>query len=174
MSPNDNRRDDGFKPKWRHFHPQATVWVNNPLDHDVTFNVADEFDNPHKYRMRAGKTSELPGGAVATLGVKAIIDELIQNDPKDVFSQWEDNVRRKWEDKIILRIKEAPMSAQMVQRGEVDLSVDEGAEVQAEDSEPVSVDRPAFPERTQVPVAPPINAIAESSLPTANVVINED
>lgn len=179
MNPNQPKRDDGFQPKWRHFHPQATVWVHNPLDHDVVFNVADEFNNPYQYRMRAGKTSELPGGAVATLGVKALVDELIQGDPKDVYSQWESAVRAKWEDKVILRVKEAPASAQPVNRGEVDLTTSSDPDEDEADSEQVQADAPAFPSRTQeptapLPVTPPITSIADSSLPTSNVVINEN
>lgn len=181
MNPNQPKRDDGFQPKWRHFHPQATVWVHNPLDHDVVFNVADEFNNPYQYRMRAGKTSELPGGAVATLGVKALVDELIQNDPKDVYSQWESAVRAKWEEKVILRVKEAPASAQPVNRGEVDLTTSVDPDDDGDDNtEQVQADAPAFPSRTQEPVAPlpavapPIASIADSSLPASNVVINEN
>ena len=183
MNPSQPSRNDGFQPKWRHFHPQATVWVHNPFDHDITFNVADEYNNPFQYRMRAGKTSELPGGAVATLGVKALVDELIQNDPKDVYSQWEPAVRKKWEDKVILRIKEAPLSAQPVSTGEVDLTTSDSAEDDEDEGERVSVDNaPAFPSVTQetklapsMPIqAPPISSIAESSLPTANVVIGDE
>lgn len=178
MNPNNQQqRADSFAPKWRHFHPQATVWVHNPLDHDVVFNVADEFNNPYQYRMRAGKTSELPGGAVATLGVKALVDELIQGDPKDVYSQWEAGVRQKWEDQIILRVKEAPASAQPTNRGEVDLTTSDDAVDEDDSSEQVNVDNaPAFPSRTQepvAPIAPPIASIADSSLPTNNVVIEE-
>ena len=177
MNPNNQqKRADSFAPKWRHFHPQATVWVHNPLDHDVVFNVADEFNNPYQYRMRAGKTSELPGGAVATLGVKALVDELIQGDPKDVYSQWEAGVRQKWEDKIILRVKEAPASAQPTNRGEVDLTTSSDSIDEDDDTEQVSVDAPqAFPSRTQEPVhqptPPPISDIAGASLPSNNVVI---
>jgi len=176
MNPNQPKRDDGFQPKWRHFHPQSTVWVHNPLEHDIVFNVADEFNNPYQYRMRAGKTSELPGGAVATLGVKALVDELIQGDPKDVYSQWEAGVRAKWEEEIIIRIKEAPLSAQPVDRGEVDLTAPDDAVEEDSKSEQVTVDAPAFPSRvapTSTIIAPPIASIAESSLPSNNTTIEE-
>lgn len=141
---NDKKRSDVFQPKWRHFHPNSTVWVNNPLGHDVTFQVADEFNQPYTYRMKAGKTSELPGGPIATLGVKKLVDELIQNDPKDVFNQWDVNVRAKYEKDIILRIKEAPQNAERQKAGEIDLTKDETVD---DEDEMIAVEEeePDFP-----------------------------
>lgn len=181
---NPQSKADAYAPKWRHFHPQATVWVHNPFDHDVVFQVADEHNNPYQYRMPAGKTSELPGGAVATLGVKAIVDEMIQNDPKDVYSVHEAGVRQKYEDKIILRIKEAPAIENRVHRGEVNLSVSDDAIEDADDSEQVKVDAPAFPDAgtafddepktPSVAVSNAMQDIAAGSLPSNNVIVNEE
>lgn len=114
-------KSDGYLTKWRHFHPQSTVWVKNPLGHDVVFNVADEHNNPYQYRMPQGKTSELPGGAVATLGVKAIVDELIQSSPTDSLAMWEIGVRSKYEAEIIVRYKEAPTRVKNQETGEINL-----------------------------------------------------
>ena len=138
-------KSDGFQTKWRTFHPQATVWVMNPFDHDVVFNVADERNTPFQYRMPAGKTSELPGGAVATLGVKAIVDEMIQKDPKDVFSMWEVGVREKYENQIILRVKEAPITASAQQAGEVNLGTTEDEVDDIPETAQVQVEVPVFP-----------------------------
>lgn len=119
-----NTRADQYKPKWRHFHPQATVWVQNPFDDDVVFQVADEYNNAYQYRLPAGKVSELPGGMIATLGVKEIVDRLIMNDKDDVLRIWEAAVREKHEAKVILRVKEAPLTTGSRQPdGIVDLSV---------------------------------------------------
>lgn len=141
-----------FTPKWRHFHPQATLWVQNPLGHDVVFQVADEYNVPYQYRMRAGKVSELPGGAVATLGVKAIVDELIQNNAKDVFLMWDEKTRRKYEDDIILRMKEAPTTQEVSRGGEVDLTTSSNS-ADEEVAEPEDEEEVAFedePEATPV------------------------
>lgn len=121
MQPNQSRAD-GYAPKWRHFHPQSTVWVQNPFDHDVVFQVADEHNTPYQYRMPKGRVSELPGGAVATLGVKAIVDELIQVNKEDVFHMWDASVRAKHEAAIIVRYKEAPISQEIQRGGEVNLA----------------------------------------------------
>jgi len=135
---------DGFQPKYRIFHPQTTVWIQNPFDHDVTFNVADERNNPYTYTMPSMKTSELPGGAVATLGVKAIVDEMIQNDPKDVFSMWEKGVREKYENKIILRVKEAPQATIEQRTGSINLATT--TDVTEEENNPVvEIEKPVFP-----------------------------
>jgi hypothetical protein len=144
MQPQNKR--DGYQSKWRVFHPQATVWVMNPFDHDVVFNVADEHNSPFQYRMPALKTSELPGGAVATLGVKAIVDELIQNDPKDIYSMWEVGVREKHEKKIILRVKDAPTAVADFNTGEVNLGTSTGIEEEPEE-ETVKVEVPVFPQK---------------------------
>lgn len=174
-------KSDGFLPKWRHFHPQATIWVHNPFDHDVVFNVADEHNNPFSYRMPSGKTSELPGGAVATLGVKAIVDELIQSSEKDVFHMWEAAVRAKYEDQIILRIKEAPASATPQQTGEVnleataeDLEDDEDSQQVEVDDKPVFPDEPSAPEEPEAPLDPELsNIAAQSTSGKADTVIEE-
>lgn len=180
MNPQAKSPNDQFKPKWRHFHPQATLWVQNPFDHDVVFQVADEHNVPYQYRMPAGKVSELPGGAIATLGVKAIVDELIQKDKRDVFLMWDEATRRKHEDSIILRLKEAPVLQEISQGGEVNLvssdpefiPEDEEAEAAKDEPEvPFEDDEPAAPTTQQVddgfgePVVDP-NPVAEDFNPT--------
>lgn len=167
---------DAYAPKWRHFHPSATVWVHNPFDHDVLFDVADEHGVAYNYRMPAGKTSELPGGAVATLGVKAIVDQLIQNSRDDQYSMWEVGVRTKYEEQIIVRIKESPTVATMAKGGEVNLGVSEEDIFEDEDSEMVKVETPFEELNVQASggtVANPITDIAQASLGATNSVIEE-
>lgn len=122
-----NTRGDSFKPKWRHFHPQARVWVLNPFNHDVEFKVADDYNNQYTYKMPANSTSELPGGMIATLGLKAIIDEMIQNNSEDLLRIWDEDVRKKYEDQVIQKVKEAPENrfAKNGPAGEIDLGVKE-------------------------------------------------
>jgi hypothetical protein len=130
---------DSFQSKWTIFHPQATVWVQNVLDHDVVFQVADEHDNPYQYRLPTGKVSELPGGAVATLGVKAIVDELIQNNRNDVLRIWDREVRDRYEAEIILKVKEAPLKEQQAKSGVIDLSLDDAVAAAEEEAPPQAV-----------------------------------
>lgn len=138
-----NTAADGYLPKWRIFHPQSTVRVQNTLDHDVTYQVADEQGRPMVYNLPAHKISELPGGAVATLGVKAIVDELIQNDEKAALSLYDLNTRAKFEEKILVSVKEAPMATADTQTGIVDLSVGGGEQPKVEEAEKVEE---AFPD----------------------------
>ncbi len=137
MQPRQSK-SDGFTPKWRHFHPQATVWVKNILDHDVLFQVADEHNNPYQYRMPKGRVSELPGGAIATLGVKKIVDELVMTNKDDAPHMWVLAVRKKYEDQIIVKEKQAPAPQQSGAGGEVNLVTNEEAfadEIDPEDKE---------------------------------------
>lgn len=182
------QRSDGFTPRYRNFHPQATVWVQNPFNHDVIYQVADEMNRPFKYKLPANQISELPGGAVATLGVKAIVDEMIQNDKDDALSIWDLNVRAKYEDKVILRVKEAPLKTDAkLPTGEIDLSVkgEVAAEKEPEAEAPAETAFPGlegFPDLENSPNPPtPHEAIARehvqttaqssvSSLPEAQVV----
>lgn len=117
-------QETGFKPKWRHFHPLDRVWLQNPFDKDIVFQVADEYNRPFKYLLRAHEVSELPGGAIATLGVKRIVDQLIQNNKDDTAKLWDPGIRAKYEADVIMRIKEgrAPATDGGVP-GVVDLSV---------------------------------------------------
>lgn len=170
---------DSFQPKWRHFHAQSIVWVQNVLNHDVVFGVADEYNNQYQYRLPAGRVSELPGGAVATLGVKAIVDELIQNNKNDVLRIWDKDVRARYEDEIILRIKEAPLSEQRSTSGMIDLSVktdnDEAAPAEVPvKSEPIaeSEEEEAFAEVTSK-LASAVAAKAAAALPNKAVEVKE-
>ena len=155
MQPNEARNDQ-FTPKWRHFHPQAIVWVQNPLEHDVVFQAADELNRQWTYRMPSGKVAELPGGAIATLGVKRLVDELIQRDPKDVFNMWNADTRAKYEDQVIVRIKDAPADQNtMTETGEVNLATnsDEVADEQPEESTPEVEEETPFEEVDDEPTA---------------------
>jgi hypothetical protein len=175
---------DGFRPKYKHFHPQSTVWVKNPLKHDVVFQVADEYNRPFEYLIKKNSTAELPGGAVATLGVKAIVDELIQNNPKDALLLHEPKTREKYEAEIIVNIKEKPVRGRTGPEGQIDLSVPDEA---ADEAESVS-NKPEeeFPdleqdEPTTAPELPPadtrvgqgIASIAGASLPGQNAIIED-
>jgi hypothetical protein len=176
-------RADGFKPKYRHFHPNDRIWIQNPFDHDVVFQVADEYNRPFKYRLPAHKVSELPGGAIATLGVKAIVDELIQNSKGDEMQMWNENVRRKHENDVILREKRTELATDPDRPGEVDLSVRSNDEAEAVDEEVSTPPETAFPglndpepidDAVLAPLPPAANAgidsIVASSLPATDAV----
>ena len=151
MQPQANAQADQFQPKWRHFHPQATVWVLNPFDHVVYWRVADENNNQSEFRIQARERAELPGGAIATLGLKAIIDEMIQNNKDDVLRIHDKQVREKYEKEVILRIKEAPQSVTSSGvGGPIDLSIGVDADKPEAKEEEVK-EAPAF---SEVPVNP--------------------
>lgn len=115
---------NGYVPRFRQFSPQSIVWVQNPFDHDVDFQVADELNRPFVYTLPAHKVSELPGGSIATLGVKKLVDALMQNDAKAAVQIWDLPSRAKFEADIIMRIKEAPSrEEQTTPNGKIDLSV---------------------------------------------------
>jgi len=118
--------DDQFKPRWRHFSVNSTVWVQNPFDEEVRWQVADDHNNPVWYKVDARKVAELPGGPIATLGVKRIVDEMVQNEKYnedgDAMRIWEPEVREKYETKIIIRIKEDPRLKVESTADEVDLT----------------------------------------------------
>lgn len=178
QSQSDNRRADGFKPKWRHFHPMDRVWVNNPFDHDVMYQVADEYNRPYKYVLPAHKVSELPGGAIATLGVKAIVDELIQNTPSDEMRMWDENVRKKHEDSIIMREKQIVPMDDPTRPGIVDLSV-KTADVPEAATEAPKAPEEAFPGLRKSPTFDPLPAavdagiadVVSASLPRSNAIV---
>lgn len=149
-----NAQADQFKPKWRHFHPQSTLWVLNPFDHDVVWKVADENNNQSEFRIQARERAELPGGAIATLGLKAIIDEMIQNNKDDVLRLHEVAVRAKYENDVILRVKEAPQSVTSNSNtGPIDLSIDVDANKDAP-KEQQTKETQAFAEVPQNPQYP--------------------
>jgi hypothetical protein len=129
---NSSRKNDGFSARWRHFHPQSTVWVQNPFDHDVEFKAADERNVQYLYKLPANKISELPGGLIATLGVKELVDQMISGTKEDVLRIWDADVRAKHEAKIIMRIKEAPIHESTSEGGEIDLGVKSMAEEKKE------------------------------------------
>lgn len=154
------QKADGLKQNYRIFHPQSTVWVQNPFDFDVTFQVADERNVPYNYRIKALSRAELPGGSVATLGVKAIIDQLIQANKKDILSIWDMAVRAKYEKDVILRVREAPNKVSKENPSEIDLTVNDKSlpkEDKATDTTP-EADFPGlddFPGAQKTPVGPP-------------------
>jgi len=179
-------RSDGFKPKYTQFHPLTRVWLQNPFTHDVVFQVADEYNRPFKYRLPAGKMSELPGGAIATLGVKAVVDELIQSNKEDQMRMWDENVRKKHEKNIILRVKNTSPVANSSTPGEVNLAVPsteapEESEAQAPQEEQstfadLNAPQPApAPELDQLPpaAAQGISDITAASLPSNDTVVEQ-
>lgn len=170
-----NTKADDFKPKYRHFHPQSVVWVQNPFSHDVVYQVADEYNRPYQYRLPAGKVSELPGGMIATLGIKEIVDELIQNSKEDIVHIWETGVRQKYEDQIIMRFKEAPEHETVAGGGaEVNLGVRGKKAEQFDEDAPEEVveDKPEepFPNLVQKPT---VSSETIANLP-AEQLIEED
>lgn len=182
----NGQRADGFRPKYRHFHPLDRVWVQNPFEHDVVYQVADEYNQPFTYRLPKGRVSELPGGAIATLGVKRIVDELIQNNgDTEVALMWDTNTRSKHEANIILRIKNTTPGTNPATPGEVDLSVKSDKDVPATEEEPVVEPEQAFPglgkgaqKDTSVldplpsQVAAGIDSVVGASLPSSNSVVS--
>lgn len=187
----DGRRADGFKPKYRHFPPTDRVWVKNPFEHDIVYQVADEYNRPFRYRLPAGKISELPGGAIATIGVKQIVDELIQNSTEDSLLMWDERIRGKYEKQIIEQVRSTAPKTDAANPGEVNL------ESSTDDIPAPVVEAPAPPEEafpglnqpapplTPPAVAPPsqpapalpqaadqgIRDVVAASLPGNNVVI---
>jgi hypothetical protein len=153
--------NDGFKPKWRHFHPQDVVWIKNPFDHDVIYQVADELNRPFQYKIPARATAELPGGAVATLGVKAIIDEMIQNaGSAEALRMHDAEVRASYEEKVIIKVRTAPTAKDASgPGGEINLGIKEKAV--PKDTEPVDEVEDEFPGLTQ-PDSPDIEEIDDS------------
>jgi hypothetical protein len=196
-------RTTGFEPKWRHFHPHATVFLRNPFKEDVLFQVADEDNTPYQYRLPAGQLCELPGGAIATLGVKEVVDKLINESQEDAIRIWEKSVRKRHEDKVIERIKEPAQRPAGGPKGAIDL----GSSEEGQD-EPLAKDEPEqeFPTLNQSksqqpqpptpdtsgPVRPPaapvdrpvnpqeaqnqeqVRAVAAASLGGTNQVVDED
>ena len=149
-----NQANDGYTPRYRQFAPQSIVWVQNPFDHDVEFQVADELNRPFMYVLPSHKVSELPGGSVATLGVKKIVDELIQNSEKDTLSIWDLPIRAKYEEQVIVREKDAPSrTEQTTAGGTIDLSVKSTEVAKEEVSTKSSVkEKPEeFPDLKKVP-----------------------
>ena len=182
MQPQTASGADPYKPKWRHFHPQATVWVLNPFDHDVIFRVADENNNQSEFRIQARERAELPGGAIATLGVKTIIDEMIQNNKDDVLSLHNADVRAKYEEKVILRVKEAPAAVTTGgASGPIDLSISSKKDEEVEEKQ-AEVEKPfaevptnkQYIEPAPVATAPPLGDIASASLGTTDQIVETD
>lgn len=179
MQPQSNTQADQFKPKWRHFHPQSTVWILNPFDHDVIWKVADENNNQSEFRVQARERAELPGGAIATLGLKAIIDEMIQNNKQDQLRLHDLGVRAGYEVSVILRVKEAPQATMSnSNEGPIDLSIGADAdkpasqEEQAKESAPFA-EVPQNPKYVKTTTPPPINNIVDASLGAKDQVVEE-
>lgn len=172
MNPNAQAAD-GYKNNYRLFSPQSTLWIINPLGYDINFNVADENNIQYQYTLPKGATSELPGGSVATLGLKALIDEMIQTEKKDMLRIYDADVRKEYEDRVIIRFKEAANREKVpTAGGTIDLSVksndtsdDEVEEVEAVEEE--------FPGLKQAEDKQKVTDIAEASLGAKNAVINE-
>lgn len=117
----NKEENKSFTPKWRHFPVQSTVWLHNPFDDDIVFAVADELNRQFKYRLEAHETSELPGGSIATLGVKKIVDRLIQNSTEDSAQMWNLKTRAKYEKQVIVGFRDAPVLSSNSANGEINL-----------------------------------------------------
>lgn len=158
MQPNQPNPNDGFKPKYRQFHPLTRVWVQNPFDHDIVFQVADEYNRPFRYKLPAGKVSELPGGAIATLGVKTIVNEMIQStkDEGNMARMWDENYRKGFEDQIIHRIKETSPIQETASGGIVDLSVKTETVNDTVETEDKPAPEEAFPGLNEEPQGMPV------------------
>lgn len=152
MRPESKRgRQDSYAPRWRHFHPQATLYLKNPFDEDIFFQVADEHNVPYTYKLAANARCELPGGTVATLGLKEIVDRMIGNSKTDAIRIWEPSVREHYEEQVILKVKEPPTSANGAgPGGVVDLSTAPGEldELDEKSDAPSHKDEQAFPTAT--------------------------
>lgn len=175
MQPQNNQADQ-FKPKWRHFHPQATVWILNPFDHDVVWKVADENGNQSEFRVQARERAELPGGSIATLGLKVIIDEMIQNNKDDALRLHDLSVRASYEENVILRVKEAPQSVTSNSNsGPIDLSinVDENKEAPKEEQVKETEAFAEVPLNPQYPVNPPAGT-GTAPQPKAQIAVNKE
>lgn len=154
---------NGFTPKWRIFSPLARVWVQNPFDHDIVFQVADEYNRPYKYVLRAGKPAELPGGSIATLGVKQIVDQLILSTKGDEAHMHDPLVRAKHEATVILRVKETAPLADAGPAGEIDLSV-RSEDPTEEETTTMAQPEEAFPGLNAAPALDPLPASAKAGL----------
>lgn len=165
VAPGTAQREDGFKPKYRHFPPTDRVWVKNPFQHDVVYQVADEYNRPFRYRLpckdrngNLGCVSELPGGGIATLGVKAIVDEMIQNSEEDNLLMWDERIRGKHEAQIIVQVRSTTPKADAAHPGEVNLA-SSNDDLPPQPAEEPSVPEEAFPGLNQpdepAPSVPP-------------------
>ena len=170
MNPTQN---NSFKPKWRHFHPMDRVWVENPFDEDIVYQVADEHNRGFTYRLPAKKISELPGGTIATLGVKSIVDKLIMDNPTDAHRMWDDNLRSKHEKDIIKQLK-TTTSQSTSNSGEINLGTSEPTDAPTEDQESEQVvEETPFPGLNEAPQAPQgLRDIVSASLPKNNTVLD--
>jgi len=100
--------DSEYQPNWRNFGENDTVIAQNPFDEKIEWEVADDNGVKHKYTIDPHSKAELPGGRIATLGVKKIVDRLILEDNNDVL-MWNLEERQKYEEgpkaNVILRVK---------------------------------------------------------------------
>lgn len=172
MQPKQQRRDQ-FTPKWRHFHPQSKLYVKNPFDEDIEFQVADDQNVPWLYKMPGKKVSELPGGPIATLGLKHIVDKMIGESKSDAIRIWEPTVREAYEAQVIVKVIEAPQIRDKEgPTGPIDLAIGED---DATDTpvEPVKKEEQAFPDarptepeqRTAAVGAPPLSTAGIGDTP---------
>lgn len=172
MNPNAQAAD-GYKNNYRLFSPQSTLWIINPLGYDINFNVADENNVQYQYTLPKGATSELPGGSVATLGLKALIDEMIQVGKKDILRIYDAEVRKEYEDRVIIRFKEAANREKVpTEGGVIDLSV-KSNDTPDEDLDQAGPEEEEFPGLKQTEDKQALTDIAEASLGAKNAVIAE-
>lgn len=166
---------DQFQPKWRHFHPQSTLYMRNPFKEDIKFQVADERNQPWWYVLKAGKVNELPGGPIATLGLKAVIDKMIGESKEDAIRIWEPSVREKYESQVIVRVKEAPQREKdSGPQGVIDLSQPDGEDDADAPEELEAEAEPEFPDARKTAQRPSSPVPAGHGLSNKDQVIEED
>ena len=133
--PVENKRQ--YQARYRHFHPADRLVLRNPFEEDIEFLVADDSGRQLEYVMPANERCELPGGACATLGLKTIVDRMIQEDSEDdpglYLNIYNPDIRKKYEEKVILRYVPAPVTAANALGGSNRVNLGQG-ESKAEDS----------------------------------------
>jgi hypothetical protein len=111
-----------YQARYRHFHPQDVVTVRNPFDEELVWTVADDSGQQLEYILAANSVGELPGGLVATIGVRTIVDQLIQEasetDPGLYLNLYNPDIRAKYEEQIIMKFKPAPVTQAPQQPGD--------------------------------------------------------
>lgn len=171
---NQARQSNDFVPKHRHFNPSDVVVIKNPFNKDVVWQVFDEeLKRPIRYKAPAGATVSLTGGLVHTLGLKTIVDEMIQQDGQ-ILLIWDPKTREAYESKVIVEVKESAATKARVNDDSGILEVDLSQKSPAGTStpiEPPAASAPEFPDAQEFPAAQPdFMQDAVNNLPPSNIV----
>lgn len=174
----DIKTNDGYQPNWTHFNPSDVVFVQNPFDHEVYWDVFDaERNRQVRYKIGPNERAELTGGLVHTLGVKALVDALIQQNGNKL-QMWDPVTRAKYEEQVIIKVKQsAATKARMSDDGdrlEVDVSSGRSeAKQEAKTSKKLTDSTPEFPDaKSTVNLQPPAPDLAGAvaNLPDTDVI----